>query len=91
MKTMRNRKAGSPQAPNGVCCALIGSMTQALQVQSCLRRESITANVIKVNDAPGVRGCIYGITYPCQQENKLRGVLTKSHITVRQYMGEWDG
>ncbi|CDC60599.1 unknown [Clostridium sp. CAG:448] len=88
---MRRERRQSTAGGSGVCCALLGSMTQALRAQSVLHNASVCVHIVKVNDAPGIRGCIYGITYPCSDENQLRSVLTQEHVAVRQYAGGWDG
>ena len=71
----------------GTCTAVIGSMTQAMKAQTALAEASIRASVTKISSTKTQTGCVYGLDFPCRQENNVRQVLQDAKIPVRQYLG----
>ena len=69
------------------CSCMIGSMTQAMRGQKALAGAAILADVIKANTGSSLRGCAYGLSYPCAQENNVKTVLTRAGVRVRSYQG----
>lgn len=70
---------------NYICTAAIGSVTQALQAQNALAAAMIPSEVIKIEKTNSRRGCIYGISFSCFQENNVRAILRASKIQVRSW------
>ena len=69
---------------SGGCTALIGSVTLAMKAQSALAAAAIPSSVIKKETQ---RGCVYGISFSCAQNNNARSVLASERIRVKQWNG----
>ena len=84
-----SREPAKVQVPQrrGECTAVLGSMTIALQAEKALANAAIHANVTKVSSSGSEKGCAYGITYPCAQEENVRVILARSGLAVKQYKG----
>ncbi len=72
------------------CRATTGSMTDAMRAQSALRRAALRSRVVKIDQKEGERprGCTYGVTFSCLQEENVRRVLRDAGIHVRGYERE---
>jgi hypothetical protein len=66
------------------CYAEIGSLTLAMKARAALASAAIPSEVIKTQ-GPSLRGCIYGISFSCQQNNNARTVLANSRIPVKRF------
>ena len=66
------------------CSAAIGSMTQAMKAQKALANAAIPSTVIK-SDSSLRRGCVYGLSFSCEQEKNVRVVLGSARITVKEW------
>ena len=74
---------------NKQCVAVIGSMTQAMRAQKALAMAAIRSEVIKADSSKTGRGCAYGVSYSCLQEQNVNNVLKNSGIRIRsRYGGE---
>lgn len=69
----------------GGCFASIGSVTGAQKAQKALSAIAIPSKVIKIDTAARARGCVYGISYSCSQENNVKNALTSARISVREW------
>ena len=67
------------------CFAELGSMTLAMKAQSALAKAAIPSNVIKSESSSSRRGCVYGISFSCEQEKNVRTVLSAARITVKRW------
>jgi len=68
-----------------LCSAVIGSVTEALKAQQVLASDAIPSEVIKAERVGGRKGCIYGISFSCAQENNVRATLGAAKINVREW------
>lgn len=69
----------------GVCVAVIGSMTQAMRAQSILSAASIRTRLIKADSAKTGGGCAYALSYACEQDDNVRGVLYNAGIRPHSF------
>ena len=76
---MKQKVSGAPVA----CSAEIGSVTQAMRVQEILAKSAIPTKLIKT-ESSSRRGCIYGISYSCAQENNVYAVLEASGVSLKR-------
>ncbi len=67
------------------CTAVIGSMTRAMQAERVLAGASVRSYVTKVSSAPS-GGCVYGVSYACNQASLVRDILSHAGVRVRKYM-----
>lgn len=72
---------------DGVCTAVMGSMTNALQAQKALANAAIYVSVRKVSASGSTNGCSYGVSYPCSAVSNVRAVLSSAGLSVKKYMG----
>lgn len=79
------RKADYGRNSSGTSTAVLGSMTAAIKAQHILANAAIRADVIKISDAAGTRGCIYGVVFPSSQLGNVRNILTIARVSVRRY------
>ena len=77
--------ASPPTGWGQECTAVIGSMTRAMQAERALAGASVRSYVTKVSSAPS-GGCVYGVTYACNQTEIVRDILSHGGIRVRKYM-----
>lgn len=75
----------TPYASGQSCTAVIGSMTKAMQAQRALAEASVRASVQKVSSTQA-GGCVYGVSYACNQDQMVREILSYAGIRVRKYM-----
>lgn len=68
----------------GICTAVIGSMTQAMQAQDILAGAAIRSRVVKASSASTRTGCAYGVEVACRQMGQVERILSGSGIRVRQ-------
>ena len=66
------------------CSAEIGSITQAMKAQEALSSAAVPSKVIK-SQASSRRGCVYGVSYSCSQENNVRAILSNARIPVKHW------
>lgn len=70
----------------GVCTAVLGSMTAALQAEHALSAASLWGTIVKVGSGNARSGCAYGITFPCSQKRSVTEILSESGIRVRHWL-----
>ena len=70
------------------CIAEIGSMTQAMRTQSILAQAAIPTTVVKSNSSKNSRGCAYGVSFPCEQEENVKQTLARAGVKVRRWKEE---
>ena len=70
------------------CVCVIGSMTQAMRAQSVLATAAIRAEVVKADSAQTGRGCAYGVSFSCSQENNVKIILQGAGIRPRSFYTE---
>lgn len=69
------------------CILEIGSITQALKAQDALAFAYIPSKIIKARASRN--GCIYAITFPCPEENRVREIISGVGIpTGRRTRGQ---
>ena len=67
------------------CTAVVGSMTRAMRAQEALEASAIPCAVVKIEEGRGLRGCVYGLSYSCSQEQNVRATLEAAGISVREW------
>ena len=67
------------------CTAAVGSMTWAMRAQNALAEKAIPCTVVKTEEARGLRGCVYGISYACSYDSNVRATLEAAKISVREW------
>ena len=67
------------------CTAVVGSMTWAMRAQSALAQNAVPSTVVKTEEARGLRGCVYGVTYDCAYEANVKAMLEAAKISVREW------
>ena len=72
---------------SGECVAVIGSMTQAMRAQSILASAAIRASIVKADSSKTGSGCAYALSYSCEQDDNVRGVLYNAGIRPRNFYG----
>ncbi len=75
--------------PTGNCQIELGSMTVAMKAQTVLSHAAIPSTVIKL-ESSSRRGCSYGLSFSCLQENNVRAVLSTNRISVKSWGGAYD-
>ena len=76
------------QGYGGECSAAIGSVTQAQKAQAALAAAAIPSTVMKWEASSRLRGCVYGVSFSCQQERNVKAVLASARISVKQWNDE---
>ena len=66
------------------CKVGVGSVTDAMKAWRVLSAAAIPSEVIKVDKARGLRGCIYGVGFSCAQEKNVRSLLSSAGISVKE-------
>ena len=69
------------------CHAVIGTMTGAQKAQKALSLAAIPSNVIKTESASRHGGCIWSVSFACNQTENVRTVLASAGINVRAIGG----
>lgn len=67
------------------CTAVVGSMTWAMRAQSALAKSAVPSTVVKTEEARGLRGCVYGVSYACSHEANVKAILEAAKISVREW------
>ena len=65
------------------CRLLMESPTRAMQAKESLGRIGVWAEVVKDEGARGSRGCAYGISFSCLQEQLVKQTLREAGIRYR--------
>ncbi|MBQ3639571.1 MAG: DUF3343 domain-containing protein [Clostridia bacterium] len=65
------------------CLSPVGSITQALRARDVLAREGIGVTVVRNDPAATRHGCAYAISYPCDRERQIRGILRGAGLRLR--------
>ena len=69
---------------NSECVAEIGSMTQAMRAQRVLAEIAVPTTVIKSNSFGDRRGCAYGVSFDCAQNENVESALQRAGVKVRR-------
>ena len=64
----------------------IGSLTLAVKAQNALLSESVRAAVRSLSPGETRGGCAFGVAFPCEEEGKVRAILRREKIGVRQLL-----
>ena len=68
------------------CVAAIGSLTLAVKAQNALLSESVRAAVRSLSPGETRGGCAFGVAFSCEEEGKVRAILRREKIGVRQLL-----
>ena len=66
------------------CTAALGTMTAAQKAQRALASAAIPNGMIKL-DTSSRRGCVWGVSFSCNQTENVRAVLSAAGIAVRSW------
>ena len=69
--------------PQAKCRLLMESPTRAMQAKDVLSRAGVWAEVVKEEGTRGNRGCAYGISFSCLQEQLVKQTLREAGIRYR--------
>lgn len=69
--------------PQAKCRLLMESPTRAMQAKDALSRVAVWAEVVKEEGTRGNRGCAYGISFSCLQEQLVKQTLRDAGIRYR--------
>lgn len=83
----QRREPSLTEAQSGTCTAVLGSVTAAMQAQRVLANAAIYVTVTKVSSGTASQGCVYGIVFPCAQQENVRIVLKRADISIKKMLG----
>ena len=66
------------------CTAALGTMTAAQKAQRALASAAIPSGLTKLGDLSR-RGCVWGVSFSCNQKENVRSVLSAAGISVRAW------
>ena len=66
------------------CFAVTGTLTGAQKASRALAGAAIPSSVIKI-DSAGTRGCVWGVSFSCNQTANVRSVLSSAGINVKSW------
>lgn len=69
------------------CYAVIGTMTGAQKASRALSAAAIPSNIIKTESSARHGGCIWSVSFACNQAENVRAVLSSAGINIRQIGG----
>ena len=72
------------------CRAVIGTLTGAQKANKALTAAAIPSNVIKTESASRHGGCVWSVSFACNQMENVRSVLSSAGINVRSFGGNDD-
>ena len=72
------------------CQAVIGTLTGAQKAQKALAAAAIPSAVSKSESASQHRGCVWSVSFSCNQEENVRAVLSSAGIKVKSFGGNDD-
>lgn len=67
------------------CSAVMGTLTGAQKASKALAGAAIPSSVIKIDSPSGARGCVWGVSFSCNQTENVKSVLSSSGIGVRSW------
>ena len=66
------------------CYAVMGTLTGAQKASRALANAAIPSSIIKI-DSAGARGCIWGVSFSCNQKENVKSVLLAAGINVKSW------
>ena len=66
------------------CTAALGTMTAAQKAQRALASAAIPTGLTKL-DSSSRRGCVWGVSFSCNQKENVKSVLSAAGIAVRAW------
>lgn len=83
---MTDRKTGAYQG----CSAIMGTLTNAQKAQKALSLAAIPSSVTKMEGSTTHRGCVWSVSFTCNQAKNVKTVLSSAGINVRAWEGDND-
>ena len=74
----------------GECSAVMGTLTAAQKAQKALGAAAIPANISKTESSSSHRGCVWSISFSCNQKQNVMTVLSNAGIPVKSWEGSND-
>lgn len=67
------------------CLAVMGTLTAAQKAQKALSSAAIPTSVGKSESLTANRGCMWAVTFSCNQKQNVASVLANAGISVRAW------
>ena len=74
----------------GECSAVMGTLTVAQKAQRVLGAAAIPTGLGKSESSSSHRGCVWSITFSCNQRQNVATVLANAGIHVKSWEGSND-
>ncbi len=68
-----------------VCSAAVGSLTAAQKAQKVLSSAAIPSRLVKSETASSRRGCVWGVSFSCNQRQNVTSVFNGAGVKVRSW------
>ena len=72
------------------CSAVLGTLTSAQKAQRVLSAAAIPTSISKSESSSLHRGCVWSISFSCNQKENVKSVLTSSGIKVKAWSDDDD-
>lgn len=69
------------------CFAVMGNLTSAQKAQRVLSAAAIPTSLSKNESASSHKGCVWSVTFSCNQLENVKGVLSSAGIRVKEWGG----
>ena len=70
---------------NKDCSAVLGTLTQAQKAQKALSSAAIPTRISKSDASVSHRGCVWSVSFSCNQLPNVRSVLSAAGIKVKAW------
>ena len=72
------------------CRAVVGTLTVAQKAHKALTAAAIPSNIIKTESSSRHGGCVWSVSFACNQTENVRAVLSSAGVAVRSFGGDDD-
>ncbi len=72
---------------NRGCFAVMGSITNAQKAQKVLSAAAIPTSLNKTEASSAHKGCVWSVTFACNQLQNVKSVLAYSGLRVKEWGG----
>lgn len=71
-----------------MCILTMKTMTHALRAKNVLEGRGIFAQIVSLDPRLTERGCAYGIRFPCEQADRIKGTLEAKGVPFGILIGD---
>lgn len=71
----------------GYCFAVMGTLTNAQKAQRVLSTAAIPSSLTKNEASSSHKGCVWSVTFSCNQLGNVKSVLYSAGIHVKEWGG----